>query len=1289
MSAEHRLMHNPERINLLKRLWFVLTFQKHKLKMGEAEAIAKWEQQRQRQYETRARREEDERWKEEEEKTRAYHQARSGEVKEVELQLARAQRSSEVKNKLDEVINNTDKVPEGADYLVRVFSQYADTLKDLIDQNPAVAEVIDIFLSRGRELHGSAIELIREAQKFSYEANKTEIGKRGELNDVFAAISGRVQELVWEEFQTARRINKQNKREGPNSYAELFGTEKGIVMTDSEKAAFGKLEYDGQNINWEATKNAWNQVIDSLIKTPRPEVPGRDTDWLKRRVSPEQKVAGKAVASIDAIWSEIERRETTGAEPLSVEELCEFDRRLREAESKEFPKDVPANSEAYNQAVRSIRQYSEERLNALSEKLKERLRTQTPSVAEGIVDEEKFLLAMARHKGRLGDLLAQNPEMEKLFLGTGERSGRFRNRVFLKIHSSVINDQRNSSHDNFGLYERSDFTSFVDLLRIGLGKITIPETGESLGQAWADYYNNLSNAIRQSRDIDFWASQPGASIENFNKSLGMFQNEYTSHAMSIPAVIAAFRAYETTLRSIMTSNDGYIPPALIEYNAAKKGSFWDQRSREMLKNMIAMGVVQDLARDPVTYLHQVEADGKTLRLGESLNRYPPDDDELSMYMVLAKGFGMASARFLEMFANSRIPGSDHPERGMPGFRSIPYEGIARALNYMSTFIHKWRIGGYKYFYLFNQLVEPNKRLRLGDSKEATEAYMLYMSDPQKFKEKFGERAKRFIDSTNFSGISSAIGKHTLFRQFDSTIALNDRQREWLGGPTRLVLSGIYASEAAKNFLIINKYKEMYRQQIIRKNQKEGTHLPTSGSGFDKLWQEYGQPQYSGAIFRDFDSIRDRGPGKGRPHTKLAHEYDHLQQAFQTALKARIWVEMTMRNPLVVAHNLKVDFPVVGFEGRQIRPKQVKLHNKLVQEILGIPPEDTKYGEMYGKSAYATSPTKRQEDYMIAVMTLEGDLAAVRELAINNEGGSRDLTEADFERVIKDPTRREHALTYWRKVREYVLGTADLSRAEELYRAFGLALAENGDNYEWDYEKIHHLVKKDGSLAETIHGDHHRPIQLTKVFRDAVVSDPEWILGTDDMAFGKMDMLNLGSRHWLRRGGDINGHWNGGNAVTDYLMHGLVPNPDKHKLAEMLIKVRDAYSEDMIEVGWNVCANLAAMTSKIYSWDWKRLGSPAQLDIWGTRRNVAAWMANGRREFWDALEHADVLPPHGHFYYYDVPDKTDIHHLRRQDRADNMHVIREIVALGMLLAVAITIYRALTAPSEEEEGGGHH
>jgi hypothetical protein len=640
-------------------------------------------------------------------------------------------------------------------------------------------------------------------------------------------------------------------------------------------------------------------------------------------------------------------------------------------------------------------------------------------------------------------------------------------------------------------------------------------------------------------------------------------------------------------------------------------------------------------------------------------------------MTLAKGLGLVSARYLEIFAQAKVPGSSNPELGMEGFHSMPYEGVAKALNYFNIFIHKWKIGSYKYFYLFNQLI-PDKRKWITNRQEAAQAYAAIQDGT--FKEKYGADAKQFMDLTNFSGISSAIGKDTLWRQFDSTISWSDRQREFLGGPTQLALSKRYAEEAVKRFLVINKYREEYRKELIsRNNAQPGLNLPTSGPGFDKYWQEYGMEKYGNRIGQEWDKLLGRHPTRQTKHTHLKHETEELIKGkYRKAFKARVWVEMAMRNPLVVAHNLNVEIPekemsLVGLEGRK---KEVKLHTRLVQEILGIRPEDTKFLSMYSTAGFGTTPSLQQRRYMNDILLLETDLAAVKETAVN-EG--RDLTDADFS-IIKDGKRQEHALAYWRRVKQEILGGEN---AESLYDKFGLALMENGHDYAWDHQKIEAI---EGTLKN-----------LPKLFQQAVKDDPEWILGTDDMSFGRMDILDLGSRQWVRRGGDIASHQAGGDAVVDYLRHGLKPNPEKHKLAEYLEKVVDAYSGDMIEAGWSVAGNMAYLTDRLYAWDLRRLGSSAQLDVWGTRRNVAAWMANGRREFWDVLEHEDVLPPHAHFYHYnwigDFGPTANIHDMRDICHANNTDVWTEIILLGAALAVAITIYRALTAKSEEEEGGG--
>lgn len=1263
--------------------------------MKQAEEAGEKAHHKRAHHETTERREATDKRSYDEERERAYHEAGTADVEVTRAEIVREQHANEVWSNINAAIDDPRFQTDESRYLYNVITDVnlQNNLRELLRSSPGAAETIRALFTSGDEVHNNNREIIKLAQRLSYEAQSA--GRAAAISPILDALVKRAQDLTATEFNKRRRDNQRQGISGPDSYYDILKEDKNIIITDPEKQV---LNEQPDPANPTQSLNRWNNEIRNIMTASRGPVDTAALTETRSLITPDtDEVVKKIVAPVDAKWSEIIRRESTPGAHLSITELETAAKEIKQAESEAYPRDVPAGSEAYNSAVLKMHQQNEEKMDYLARKLAQRSAEQGPIIAQEAKSEDEFLLAMTRYKGRFGDLLHQHPDMYRLFMSTGERGGRFRNRVFLKIHSAVISDQRNASNENFGLYERSDFTSFIDLVRRGeLEKIKISDTGESMGTAWADYYNTLSNTIRQSRDIDFWASQPAANIENYNKSLGMFQNEYTTLAMGLPGVEAAFRAYETTLKSIIDSNDGYLPPAMIEYSAARKGSFWDQRAREMLKQMIYSKTVSDLERDKITFLHKVNEDGHTLRKSGSLDLDKIDPDELQMYMVLAKGIGMASARYLEMIAQTKVPGSDNPELGMANFHSMPYEGLAKSLNFFNIFIQKWKIGSYKYFYLMNLIVPEHRRFLLNpdNADEAIKAYMAYQDGT--FEDVYGPEAKRFMDSTNFSGISSAIGKDTTWRQFDTTIRWSDRQREKLGGGTLLALADRFVPEKVKEFMVTGKYREMYRQELMRENSHGGNY-PTSGAGFDKLWQEYGMSKgkYGGRIQKEWEALQDIGPEKGRPHSPLAHEYGHAYGLFKKAYKARIWVQMAMRNPLAVGHALKIPVPAAGTGETNVVNK---LHAVLVHDILGIPPEDTKYGEMYGKAGYGATPTNTQEDYMIAVMTLEGDLAAVRERAIRD---GRDLAEQDFDEVIQDEARRKHAKEYWRRIRLAILGSEDTAKAQELYDEFGLKLMENGEDYEWDFHKIHGIEEALGTLEQgrdkmvTVKTDDGRTIYIPLLLNKAVNEDrhtinSDWIVSTDDMAMGEMDWLNLGSRQWIRRGGDIAAHEQGGNAVVKYLMDGLLPKPDKHELVKMLKEVRNAYSGDMIEAGWSVAANLAYMTDRLYSFDASigKMGSPAQLYVWGTRRGVDAWGANARREFWDAMEHADVIPPHAHFYAYPgVDSKLNIHVLRDLAHANNIDVWLEIISLGVLLAIGITIWRGITAKDEEEGGGG--
>lgn len=1268
-AVEQGTPHGPDRQTFME--WLKKIFEQilHKRKLDEGEAE---EAQRQmRAAEVKAERDEANRRKREEDKQRAYRERQTGEDRVENLDQAKVIRREQVKEHLQEFISAQGRAGSGYLYEIVRDTAIRQSLNDLIDRSAGAASLLDKLATQEKELHGDPVALINLGQSLLYEAERVPGGK----DAVSSLITGLKQRIVKLLPEAIVRTNENARTIGGKNFGQRLIEDLDLKLTNEQIKSLLNTEDPGTQ----------ETTVNTILTTPSVKPTQKDPGWAEIRNESlgtgNEAPASALVREVEEVWQEVERSEKAGSH-LSADKLQEVERKILASESKALPKDVIPGTQAYNNVVVASHRFVEDRLKKLAVQLGERLKTDSPPVRAGITNTSEFLKEMVRHKGHLGELLAHSPDMEKLLVGKVpntkadiERSVRFRNQVFLTIHSAILTDKRVSSNENFGLYERADFTTFSDILRSSMADLIRSETGTAYGQTWVDWYVNLSNTIRLSRDIDFWAAQPGASIDDFGKSLALFQNDYSVQALSIPAVEQAFRAYESTLRSIRNSNDGYIPPALIGYSSSHMDSYWDRTSQQMLEKMIKTGVVYDVDRDPGGF-HRVEADGNTVKTGnkldiETLQKEDPQNLELSMYMTLAKGFGMASLRFLEMFANSKVPGSQQPGFAMGGFHSTPYEGPARALNYFSTMIHKWKFGSYKYMHMMNTLLPDEHKIRHIDMTEPMKAYVAYRDGT--FVDKYGEEAKRLYDQLNFSGASSAFGPpYTTWRHLDITIGWSDKQRELLGGPTQIMFSSKFAGEKVKEYLVTGKFKEEFRQ-LMREAGK-----PASGTEFDRLWLERGLPNYEYQIDSEWKEMQK----------KHKDEIKHLTDSYKRAFIARVWVETAMRNPLAVAHNLEVEVPD-GIPGKK---RKIRLHSYIAQQVLGIPLEDTKYGEIAGKAAPESSPTEKQRRYMAEVMDLEGDLAAVREIAISN---NRELTDDDF-KIIKSVKNREQAIKYWQMTRQFITGSSDADRYKQLYADFGMALSENGTDYDLNWKKIKEIEKTLDHLSEHNSG---YGVSGGKVILNEKLVDKNWdnVFGSDDTAYRQMAVLNLGPRQWVRRGGDAQAHYHGGERAGKYLTANITPNPNPEDLAKALLELRQIYEGDAIEAGWQVAGLLAHATSRLYSFDYGRLGSAAQLDVWKTRRNVAAWTANGRRAFWDALEHLDVLPPVGEAWNYNVQQAYsiphDIHELRKLNRAAGIDIAVEILTLGIALAILMTLWRAFTAKSEEEEGGGesggHH
>lgn len=1198
-----------------------------------------------------------------------------------------------VKDHLEKAVKQKDmegNYYQGYEFVAYLFEGVADKenfinqLSELIDQSDAAADIIEKLVAGGKGIHANEVELLKLGAYLRHEAKKHD--KEAVVNQIIPAISRQIKSIIRDKFEQ-ERINAAAQGQPPPRRVPYWLLKKNALHVDLSETQRNALVDEAQ----------WEQTIDDLLIQDLPERADvdlfSDDGQLTQGQQPPPQIFKEEV---DKIFRDIKQREKAGT-PMTSEELKTKEREIQELKSKSYPTDVAPNTNEFDRVVGAIDNYTEDRLNEMAQVFEARIRQEGPKPEEGRMTDEEFLARIGEQPGRLGMILQYNPHIRNKLIDPKEV--RFRNLVFLTILGPVLTQKNDPTQETYGLYERADMITFVNTLRAGMGKLRKKDTMMPYGQTWVDWYQNLNNAIRNARDIDYYANQAGADMKSFFASVSRYQNQFTSQALSFPAVEAGFRAYEATLRAIKSYNDGYIPPSLIEYNFGRMGSMWDIMAQNFLTQMIDQGVVKDIKRDPQTGFHLLDKNGRTLVLGEALDKdklkkEDPFDLEINMYLTLAKGFGMISWHLLEKFGTSRCPGSDHPIRGMPeNFHSLSYESVSRAVDFFGYWITKWKFGSPKYFHFVNMLLPEAKRRKKWTFDEAKEAYMAYRDGT--FEQKYGKEAKRFIDLNNFSHFSANL-PYSSWRHLDTTIGWSDKQREYMGGSAQILLADKFAADRVKDYLVVHKYREEFRKRMKQVGR------PDTGVAFDKLWRSEGLKIYGGQIDNDWDAWRGRHlMGKNIPGgKKLVSE---LVEVYKKAFVARKWVEMAMKNPLGIAHNIEVEVPIAGYKAEK-KTKKVKLNSLIVQEVLGIPLQDLAYGEIPGSSeaAYGATPTEDQYRWMSQAMALETDIASVRERALVE---NRELTEKDFCEVIGKGAsswsevpnhlkpRVKHALRYWEITRQTILGTTDATAYKDLYKELGLSFTDfrEGQYYDVDWDKVKGIDKileeiGRGAQAPKLTRIDGRqldiPFRLNKEWVEKVW---EWQMDSDDTSYRMMDMLNLGARQWIRRAGDAAAHYAGGERLGLYITDDIKKNSQPEDLAKALFEVRKAYEGDDIAYGWRAAHQWAYLTGKLYAFDYKKLASPAQLNIWGTRKGVAAWHANARRKFVDTLGNYDVLPPLPDDYYtFSMQEGATLKELKEQLKATSNDVWIEFLLLGYLLALAITLYRAFTAKSEEEE-----
>ncbi len=1019
-------------------------------------------------------------------------------------------------------------------------------------------------------------------------------------------------------------------------------------------------------------KLALEQAVDSSVKT--------QPDIRSDNLSPAADAVSVEDPEIAAVMQNIENGDQGPDQITSARaRLLQMDRELVDGLKGMLP-----NRTGFTPSVEAMRakhsQINKElnRLAEMSPEVQQRGKefAQTyRSVHKQINDFDEFKkrvdLAYKR-PGVLDELFKNDPDIGQHLA----RPENFRSRDYLfdKILYNVLNQRNRDSRELFDLYERSDMSTFMRFIgQLDQPQYTSPGgmREKPLGGILVNYYDALQDAIFQSHDTDYWAAHGAGDIRQFQNATFLYKNEYGELAANDPAINAAMRAYEMALLHIRDSHNGYIPPAAIGYDPTNETFYWDDLAEDIFKEFLANGSIPRVARDPRSGLALPLKENGLLTIDRNnpLNTQDLDELEIKKIMKLAKGFGIISVRLLEIFANSRGPGSDHTQFGAGGFHSIPYEGIARYMQPMVHLFTKWKFGNDIHSAFFQQVLDPKGPVWTSqDMVKIREAAI-----EGRLEEKFGEGAQRLIDVDNLNNFSGAFGPWTKWRIKDSILGWNDRDKEALGGGLRLSLAKDWAEEKVKE-----------RIKTLPGGKKIEANIENP-QGWARM-KDQNHDLHSIGIQGDYQKYIE------------SHHHDALAQKLARAHNAYVWLQMVERNPILIARNLVLEKRKMPNE----KTYDWTLRHKIVNDVLGINLLDDDF-------TLNKTPTDASRRKLKAIILMEADVAAVRERLINLEI-SRPVEERDFTEVIKnryvDPEnglpgavgnltadeRVDRAKRYWDIVHTEMTGhgmgwgTPNLLHTQDMLDELGIAnFTPDGkfrlNDADWKkIENIDNIVHHHHNLATLVHKEWN------------------WLPATDDTSWRQLDLLNLGARQWIRRSGDLASHAAGIDLQTKYLGSVLTPKAEMRDLVKALQEMRDAFAGDDISVGWKAGYVFALGTGRLFEAPWWADIGPTKLLLSGVKNasvmerlfgkmHAHHWTANERRRWSDMILEGRVVPPNeldifGRRYPFNA------HKLQKELRGTDFQVIVEIVTLGILAALIFTALAAIYKGITEEEEKAH-
>lgn len=711
------------------------------------------------------------------------------------------------------------------------------------------------------------------------------------------------------------------------------------------------------------------------------------------------------------------------------------------------------------------------------------------------------------------------------------------------------------------------------------------------------------------------------------------------------------------------------------------------------------------------------------------------DLKIAAALKQAKGLALVDQRFLEIISQSRGTGTEYEQSGEPdqsfsmaarNFNSVPYEGIVRHINPIVHYYTRFRMGGEYYDAFFNmlllkgvpfpnwdpQIVKKTVEFHLKGDNDGAVKYLQSIG----LKDAAEALKSRLLQYENPFEYSGMWGPWTHWRIGDASISFDDEEREQAYGTNiKLITASDWATRQARRLYetqrsdLYKTFRTEYRNHILESNnigkrlaaERDENNSKTGGfdDEFEAIWRKEGKDRKADGQDQTYRRLLD---ADWREHKK---DYQVIIDKLQKAYIARTWAQSTSRSPTLAARYLETEWVKDGFTTKS------KLRNKIIWDILGVDVEEI---------AAMRTPTSREESGYDRVTELEGTVSAISQVAIRE---NRQLQAEDFDKQIKlvtedqtlatdEPKRRamlrnlNNAKAYWQKVQKAVLGE---KTPEQFYQELGI------DDPDKTRERGARMHQIDWDQVNKIVNDKLKLTNATGLINDDLLGRnyKTTLFSTEDMGWEYLNVGALGERNPVRRAGDLASHVQFGQLFEKYINELLVSRPKIDDLTAAQKEMWTAMSGDFEDVAIRSTYRIAETTGLMYkkadiSWKipflspiigLKKDSSVMQMirgrdraDAWGPNELLEYTQAVGGKQMIAKREYRGIAGILAHENPDIVKELESYSNFKgytsgalgKSIGGTKSNAIWEIINMTLMIATILTIWRAATAKSEEEE-----